>query len=76
MAKVAIKSEKLSPYGGIFFILNLFDRLLSGTVDSALPERAKPHGYKYSEILRSLMSVFLCGGSCVEDLSSHLMEST
>ena len=74
MAKVAIKSDKITPFGGIFFILDLFDRLLSGTVDSTLPERAKLHGYKYSEILRSLMSVFLCGGSCVEDLSSHLME--
>ena len=28
---------------------------------------------KYSEIVHSLMSVFFCGGSCVEDVTSHLM---
>ena len=30
-------------------------------------------GYQYSEIIRSLMSVYFCGGSCVEDVTSHLM---
>ncbi len=30
-------------------------------------------GYQYSEIVRSLMSVYFCGGSCVEDVASHLM---
>ena len=29
--------------------------------------------YQYSEIVRSLMSVYFCGGSCVEDVTSHLM---
>ena len=35
--------------------------------------RCKWHDYQYSEILRSLMCVYLCGGSCVEDVTTHLM---
>ena len=30
-------------------------------------------GYQFREIVRSLMSVYFCGGSCVEDVTSHLM---
>lgn len=29
MAKVQIKSEKLTPFGGIFWIMELFDALLA-----------------------------------------------
>ena len=36
MAKVAIKSEKLSPYGGIFSIMEQFDSKLSSVIDSTL----------------------------------------
>ena len=50
-----------------------FDRVLSHTIDSTLGLRSKVYGYQYSEILRSLMCVYFCGGSCVEDVSSHLM---
>ena len=34
MAKVAIKSEKLTPFGGIFPIMELFDSKLSSVIDS------------------------------------------
>ena len=30
--------------------------------------RCKWYGYQYSEILRSLMCVYLCGGSCSEEI--------
>ena len=54
MAKVQIKSEKLTPFGGIFSIMELFDALLSQTIDSPLGLRCKLYGYQYSEIFRSL----------------------
>lgn len=56
-----------------FFIMEEFDSLLSNVIDSTLGLRIKTCGYQYSEILRSLMCVFFCGGSCVEDVSTHLM---
>ena len=73
MAKVAIKSEKLSPFGGIFSIMEQFDSNLSSVIDSTLGMRCRLYGYQYSEIIRSLMSVYFCGGSCIEDVTTHLM---
>jgi hypothetical protein len=70
-----IKSEKLTSFGGIFPIMEKFDRMLSHTIESTLSLRSKVYGYQYSEIIRSLMCVYFCGGSCVEDVSSHLMET-
>ena len=74
MAKIRIKSEKLTPFGGIFPVMEQFDALLSKTIDSTLGLRSKVYGYQYSEIFRSLMCVYFCGGSCVEDVTTHLME--
>lgn len=73
MAKVQIKSEKITPFGGIFSIMEQFDVLLSNVIDSTLGKRCQSFGYSYSEILRSLMCVFFCGGSCIEDVSTHLL---
>ena len=74
MAKVQIKSEKLTPFGGIFSIMEQFDSMLSPIIDQTLGQRCRSIiGYQYSEIVRSLMSVYFCGGSCVEDVTSHLM---
>ncbi len=66
MAKVQIKSEKLTPFGGIFSIMEQFDSMLSPIIDQTLGQRCRSIiGYQYSEIIRSLMSVYFCGGSCV-----------
>lgn len=63
MAKVAIKSEKLTPFGGIFSIMEQFDSMLSPIIDQTLGQRCRSIiGYQYSEIIRSLMSVYFCGG--------------
>ena len=74
MAKIQIKSEKLTPFGGIFMVMEQFDSMLSSVIDSTLGQRCSSIiGYRFSEIVRSLMSVYFCGGSCVEDVTSHLM---
>ena len=66
--------EKLTPFGGIFSIMEQFDSMLSPIIDQTLGQRCRSIiGYQYSEIIRSLMSVYFCGGSCVEDVTSHLM---
>ena len=56
MAKVAIKSEKLTPFGGIFSIMEQFDFKLSSVIDSTLDLRCKVYGYQYSEIIRWISS--------------------
>ena len=72
MAKVQIKSEKLTPFWGIFMVMEQFDSMLAPVIDLTLGQRCSIIGYQYSEIVRSLMSVYFCGGSCVEDVTSHL----
>ena len=74
MTKIAIKSENVTPFGGIFSIMDAFEALLSPVIDGALGKRGNGCGYSYSEIVRSLMCVYMCGGSCVEDVTSHLMK--
>lgn len=73
MANISIKSAKLISFGGIFSIMEQFDSKLSSVIDSTLGIRNSTFGYQYSEIIRSLMSVYFCGGSCIEDVTTHLM---
>ena len=55
-------------------LLEKFDSMLSPVIDSTLGQRCSSiFGYQFSEIVRSLMSVYFCGGSCVEDVTSQLM---
>ena len=54
--------------------MELFEHHLSHIIDGTLGKRSVSIGYDYSEIIRSLMCVYFCGGSCVEDVSNHLME--
>ena len=73
MAKVQIKSEKITPFGGIFHVRELFSRFVGPVIDKVLGLRCTSFGYQYGEIVGSLSSVYFCGGDCVEDVTSHLM---
>ena len=72
MAKVQQKSEKISAFGGIFFVLDRFDRILSSVIDSHLGLRSKLIGYQYSEIIRAVFSVFCCGIKATDRVKSFL----
>ena len=56
MKKIQIKSEKLTPLGGMFSIMEQFDSTLSSVIDSTFGLRCRSLGYLYSEIIRSLMT--------------------
>ena len=62
MAKIQIKSEKITPFGGIFHVRELFSRFLGPVIDKVLGIRCTSFGYQYSEIVGSLASVYFCGG--------------
>ena len=57
MAKIQIKSEKLTPFGGILSIMEQLDSTFSSKIDSTLGLRRRSFGYQYSEIIRSYMSL-------------------
>ena len=67
MAKVSIKSEKLSPFGGIFHVREHFSRFVGLVIDKVLGLRCTSFGYQYSEIVGSLSSVYFCGGDYAEE---------
>ena len=80
MAKVSIKSEKLTPFGGLYFTNKAFNALSLGKViNEALGTRSQTYnGYQWDEIVSALLDVYLCGGDCVEDVNRrecHLRES-
>ena len=62
MAKIQIKSERLTPFGGLFSIMEQFDSTLSSVIDSTPGLRCGSFGYQYSEIIRSIISIYFCGG--------------
>ena len=72
MAKIQIKSEKLTPLG-VFFYYRVIYALLAQTIDFILGLRCTSYSYQYNEILHSLMCIYLFGGSCIEDVTRHLM---
>ena len=47
MAKVQQKSEKITAFGGIFFVLDKFDSILSSVIDSHLGLRSTLIGYQH-----------------------------
>lgn len=73
MARIAIKFEELPPFGEIFSIMELFDQMLSTEIDHVLGKRCQYYGYQCSEIIRFLVCVYFCGGTCIEDVTNHLM---
>ena len=73
MAKVSIKYEKITPFGGIFHVREQFSRYVGPVIDKVLGLRCTSFGYQYGEIAGSPASVYFCGGDCVEDVTSHLM---
>ena len=71
MAKVSIKYEKITLFGGIFHVRELFSRFVGPVIDKVLGLRCTSFGYQYGEIAGSLASVYFCGGDCVEDVTSQ-----
>ena len=70
MAKLRIKSDNITPYGGIFSIFRQFGTSgLRKAIDSHLGMRsADPKAFSYGDIFASLFANYLCGGDCIEDV--------
>ena len=70
MAKLQIKSEIIASHGGIFQIMDVFERLgLGKLIDSSLGQRdASWNTFQYSEVIETLFCTYLCGGDCLEDI--------
>ena len=57
VANVQIKSEKVTPFGGIFHVREFFSHYVGPVIDKVLGLRCTSFGYQYGEIAGSLASV-------------------
>ena len=68
-----LKSGPISAFGGINFVFEQLNKLgICHLLSSHLPALGKPSRYSWSDIFNSLLSVYFCGGDCIEDLQTHL----
>lgn len=69
------KSTSLSAFGGINFVLEyLHNHKLSSIFNKHLPTLKAQSSYSWNDIICSLLSIYLCGGDCIEDLQTHLKD--
>lgn len=70
LTEVSIKSEIITPFGGIYYASKAFyalslDKIINGT----LGVRSSTYNdYQWDEIMSAMSDVFLCGGSYSEDI--------
>ena len=66
-------SSSVSPFGGLNYVLETFDKLgIDKFLISQFPRLAPQCKYTWKDILYSYWSVFFCGGDCAEDLAFNL----
>ena len=71
MVKVNIKSEKITPFGGLYYASKAFYALsLDKVINGTLGVRSSTYnGYQWDGIMSAMSDVFLSGGDCVEDVN-------
>lgn len=68
-----LNSPALSAFGGINFVLKyLEDNQFGDIFVKNLPILKSQSTYTWRDIIYSLLSIYLCGGDCIEDLHTHL----
>ena len=71
-----LNSSHISPFGGLNFVHEEFDRLKIGNLfTEALPTLPNQSKYSWRDILYSFWSIYFCGGDCIEDLAHNLQTS-
>ena len=71
--KIQKKSTTVSPFSGIAFVNNEFDKSgMCQLIDKELGIRQSTKGYTYGNVIRNLSNVFYCGGDCAEDIQTHV----
>lgn len=66
-------SKSISAFGGINFVFkSLEEGKYIGLFDKYLPNLAGQSTYSWRDIIYSILSIYICGGDCIEDLQTHL----
>jgi hypothetical protein len=68
-----LKSSEISAFGGINFVFDYLDQIeIDKIFTRHLPEFQTQSTYSWKDVTYSLLSIYLCGGDCVEDIHTHL----
>lgn len=68
-----VKSEGITAFGGTNFVFEyLNNKNIGDLLEENLPLLPKQSIYSWKDMAYSLLSVYLCGGDCTEDLQTHL----
>jgi hypothetical protein len=73
MIKVEKKDQNVKPFGGINFVIDdLRTKKVDEFIDNELGSRSPQAAYSYSDVIKAMLSIFLCGGDAAEDIEAHL----
>ena len=68
-----INSQPISTFGGQNFVLDYLNKInIYSSFSDYLPELGKQSKYSWKDIFGSILSIYMCGGDCIEDLQTHL----
>ena len=73
MAKVQIKSDIFTAYGGIFLVMEKFEQAVNPIINQLLGLCGSSSAYSRGDVFRMLMAVYFCGGTHIEGISNHLL---
>jgi hypothetical protein len=72
MAKIQKISKNITPFAGVFYINEQFNRSgLRKLIDKQLGNRASTKDYSYGNLFGNFFNLFLSGGECAEDIQQH-----
>jgi hypothetical protein len=68
-----INSNTIFAFGGINFVFEYLGKVnYNNLFDKYLPQLAQQSTYNWKDIIYSILSIYLYGGDCIEDLQIHL----
>lgn len=75
-----INSKKINAFGGLNFVHNHLKQIgIDSILDFHLPKLAAQSEYSWNDIFSTFLSIYYCGGTCLEDaktiLKDHLGEN-
>lgn len=75
-----IKSKKINAFGGLNFVHDYLEHLnIANNLNYYLPKLAPQSEYTWNDIFSTFLSIYYCGGTCIEDsktiLSHHFGEN-
>lgn len=67
------QSKAVSAFGGINFVFDFLERSqINALIEKSFPALASQSEYSWKDLINSMLSIYLCGGDCIEDLQTHL----